>query len=438
MFRNRSGLFAWLLWLLPLMGSASEPPTRQRHFPMRREGSTLAPRTASAPLGSSARTSAPPRQAVLDAIREVTGSLNGIEETFTKQVSRLQAQEAWLANAEVVTRHVEPSATQVKWLRGTLESATTLAGVATEAEDSDMELGVLRMTGPKLQAAMFGTMLLATWVDFLQLADASLRHCPMCNAEQLSIDLHQVQDLMEPTWKDLQSLDPKRLEQATAAMPELMGTLTLAFARLREDTHAVMKLGEKVSPAAQLLERMTLLSPMERSLPPMPPSTRTTVLRASDVTPGSRTVLSAEWVERMRQLVQAGVLSLPAVSAAVRIHIGQGMDTAGANRPEAPKHHVLPREHREWFEQRGFKGDTDIDQFCVQLEQPRPEATPGSRDWKLGHTWPGEWNRLVMQALREAELTAGRRLTRGEVLHLVAGRMKEHKVPRTFVTGSTH
>jgi hypothetical protein len=91
----------------------------------------------------------------------------------------------------------------------------------------------------------------------------------------------------------------------------------------------------------------------------------------------------------IRRLVQAGVISIPAVSAAVRIHGGQVMmaqasgdlpedirdalgdspevrgmrvtGKAGAGMSEPPKHHVLPDEHRAWFEERGFKGDMDID-----------------------------------------------------------------------------
>ena len=40
---------------------------------------------------------------------------------------------------------------------------------------------------------------------------------------------------------------------------------------------------------------------------------------------GPQAVVTAEWVEMMRRLVQAGVLSISAVSAAVRIHAGQVM-----------------------------------------------------------------------------------------------------------------
>jgi hypothetical protein len=175
---------------------------------------------------------------------------------------------------------------------------------------------------------------------------------------------------------------------------------------------------------------------------------------------GSRVVVSAEWVEMMRRLVQAGVLSASAVSAAVRIHAGgvmmaqaegdlpkgvrealgdgpevRGMRVtgrAGAGIFEAPKHHTLPREFREWFEKRGFTGDMDIDEFCVRLERAHHEAVHGGGDWKLGRTWPGEWNQMIMKALRDAEARLGRLLTRDEVLDIVAERMKVYKIPMKF------
>ncbi|WP_223784258.1 DUF2380 domain-containing protein [Myxococcus sp. AS-1-15] len=164
-----------------------------------------------------------------------------------------------------------------------------------------------------------------------------------------------------------------------------------------------------------------------------------------------------------RRLVQAGVISAPAVSAAVRIHGGQvlmaqaneelpegvrealgdspevrGMrvtDRAGAGMAEPPKHHVLPREHRTWFEQRGFKGDMDIDQFCVRLEQSQHEAIHGGGNWKLGRTWPREWNRMIMDELLRTEARYGRTLTRNEILDIVADQMKSYDIPRKVVSG---
>ncbi|WP_309896232.1 DUF2380 domain-containing protein, partial [Archangium sp.] len=165
--------------------------------------------------------------------------------------------------------------------------------------------------------------------------------------------------------------------------------------------------------------------------------------------------------ERVRQLVRAGVLSLPVVSAAVRIQAGQVLmaqgngelprgvrealgdgpevgamretGRAGAGMAGPPRHHVLPKEFREWFEKRGFTGELDIDQFCVRLEQAHHQAIHGGGNWKLGRTWPREWNRMIMKALRDAEIEAGRILTRNEVLDIVAERMKQYDIPVNFI-----
>lgn len=73
------------------------------------------------------------------------------------------------------TRYLDHGTKQVAWIRGALGSATMLAGVASEVGDSEMEVALLRMAGPRLQSAMFGALLFATWVDFLQLSDVLLR-----------------------------------------------------------------------------------------------------------------------------------------------------------------------------------------------------------------------------------------------------------------------
>ncbi|WAM26891.1 DUF2380 domain-containing protein [Myxococcus sp. NMCA1] len=370
----------------------------------------------------------------------------------------------------VFTRYLDHGSKQLTWLRGSLGSATALAGVASEVGDSGMALGILQMTGSRLQAAMFGTLLLATWVDFLQLADALLRDCPMCGTEKLFVDLSRVQGLMEPALKELASMDSERIEVAATEMPELMGKLTHEFDVIQRDARSAMEQGGKVMVAVQVVEMLALISTLKMSLPRPPPSAPAMlgvglVMTSGGVMAGSRLVVSAEWVEMMRRLVQAGVISLPVVSAAVRIHGGQVMmaqanealprgvreslgdspevrgmrvtGRAGAGMSEAPKHHVMPKEHREWFEQRGFKGDMDIDQFCVRLEQAHHEAIHGGGNWKLGRMWPGEWNRTIMKALSDAESRASRVLTRNQVLDIVADRMKFYGVPLKFTKGKS-
>ncbi|NOJ94084.1 DUF2380 domain-containing protein [Corallococcus coralloides] len=418
-------------------------------------------------VGGGGRSNALTRQAVLDATKDVKGSLRSVEAAFTQLAARPPNPWGWSLTG-VFTRYLDQGSKQVTWLHGALGSATALTEVASEVGDTDMELGLLRMTGPKLQAAQFGTLLLATWVDFLHLADAMLRHCPMCSAEKLFVDLHRVQGLMEPTLTDLASLDPERVETATTAMPELMGKLTREFDTLHRETRETMKLGGQVIAAMQAVEMVTMISTMKMALPRVPPSAPAALgvglaMSSGGVMVGSRLVVSAEWVEMMRRLVQAGVISVPAVGAAVLIQGGQvtmaqahqdlpkgvrealgdspevrGMqvtDRAGAGMSDAPKHHVLPKEHREWFERRGFKGDMDIDQFCVRLEQADHEAIHGGGNWKLGRTWPGEWNRLIMKALGDAEIATGRTLTRNEILTLVAKSMRDYRIPMSFTRG---
>jgi len=175
---------------------------------------------------------------------------------------------------------------------------------------------------------------------------------------------------------------------------------------------------------------------------------------------GSQLIVTAEWVEMMRRLVQAGVLSVSAVSAAVRIHAGQVMmaqanqdlpqgvrdalgdgpevramhetGKAGAGMAEQPQHHVLPDEHRGWFEKRGFTGAMSIDQFCVELEVAEHQALHGGGNWRKGRMWPGEWNRMIMKTLRDAEAEAGRMLTRNEILNIVAEGMRDYGIPMNF------
>jgi hypothetical protein len=354
---------------------------------------------------------------------------------------------------------------QLQWIHGALEGATTLADAAREVQEPDMELGLLRLTGPRLEAGMFGATLLATWVDFLNLADAVLRQCPFYSVEQLYVDLDRVQKLIEPSMTALASLEPGQVEAATTAMPELMGQLTREFHSIREGVRVANERGGQFMAAAQAIEMLTMVSTLKMSLPRPPPAAPTLVgaelvMGSSGVMMGSQVVVTAEWVEMMRRLVQAGVISVPVVSAAVRIHAGQVMmaqahpelpqgvrdalgdgpevramretGKAGAGMAKPPRHHVLPDESREWFEKHGFTGAMDIDQFCVELEEANHQAIHGGGDWRLGRQWPGEWNRMIMRALSNAEREAGRMLTRNEILKLVAKRMKDYNIPMNF------
>jgi hypothetical protein len=472
-----------LLLLLPGCASLTPPPSQGRNLSYTprvdaEQVTRVSPRGAAGAVGGALRRGATEpgrqsatlaRQAVLDAVDEVKGSTGSV----ASALATLAARPPDLGNRglsgvnSAFPRYLDYGIDQLPWLHSALSSASTLTHAASEVADSDMTLGILRMTGPPLQSAMFGAMLLAAWLDFLHLADTVLRQCPAYSIEKLFMDMNRVQRLIEPTLAALASRAPARVEAATIAMPELMGQLTREFGFIRDGARTAMEGAGKFMAAAQFVEMLTLVSALRISLPRLPPAAPATlgvglVMGPGGVMAGSRIVASAEWVEMIRRLVHAGIISLPAVSAAVRIHGGQVMmaqangglpegvrdalgdspevrgmqvtDRAGAGMSNNPLHHVMPREHRTWFEKRGFKGDMDIDNFCVRMEQAHHEAIHGGGNWRLGRMWPGEWNRMLMEALLDAEAKAGQMLTRNVILKIVAKNMKDYKVPMNFTS----
>jgi hypothetical protein len=461
-----------LLFLLTGCASVTPPPGRGvnlRYTPRVAAGPTLAehpsdvaghsPRSAAEPgLQSATRT----REAVLAAVDEVSGS----SRVIVGSLPRLAAHRTGLGRANgVFTRSISYGSNQLPWIHSALGGATQLADAAMELDDPDMELGVLRITGPRLQAAMSGATLLAVWLDFLNLADAVLRQCPLYSVERLLADMNRVQMMIEPSMRAFASLDPGQVEATAIALPSLMGQLTREFQSIREAARMATERGGQMMAAAQFVEMITLISTMKMSLPRLPPSapalvSAELVMGSRGVMMGSQLIVTEEWVEMMRRLVQAGVISVPVVSAAVRIHAGQVMmaqahqglpqgvrdalgdgpevgamretGKTGAGMAERPQHHVMPDEHREWFEKRGFTGEMSIDQFCVEMEEAHHQAIHGGGNWRQGRQWPGEWNQMIMRALREAEEEAGRMLTRNEVLDIVAYQMRRYNLPMDF------
>ncbi len=113
--------------------------------------------------------------------------------------------------------------------------------------------------------------------------------------------------------------------------------------------------------------------------------------------------------------------------AAVRETARRG---AGVARPV--RHHLFPQEHRKWFEERGFVGKLDIDNFTVELEEAMHQAAHGGGNWRLGRAWPGEWNRRVMFVLQEREEEIGRRMKPDEILDIVRDLMPQYNIDGPF------
>ncbi|HYO57545.1 hypothetical protein [Archangium sp.] len=230
-----------------------------------------------------------------------------------------------------------------------------------------MQLALLRLAGPRLEAAMLGSILLAGWLDFLNLVDIVLKQ-GFNSLETLFVHLDRWQKMLEPAMTALSSLEPGQVEAAAKDLPALMGHLSGEFNSTAETIRVAMKRGEQTMLLAQLVEMVTLVSALKISLPRLPPSAPAT--------------------------------------------LGVGLV--------------------EWFEKRGFTGEMSIDRFCVKMERAHHEAIHGGGDWRLGRMWPGEWNQMIMEALRDAEMLAGRMLTRNEILERVAFYMKRYNIPMNF------
>jgi hypothetical protein len=98
------------------------------------------------------------------------------------------------------------------------------------------------------------------------------------------------------------------------------------------------------------------------------------------------------------------------------------------------QHHVFGQELRSFFEERGFVGDRDIDNFCVEIERATHEAIHGGGDWRLGRKeWEGEWNRMVKATILEREELIARKLTYHEVLEVGVDLLERYELPTDFV-----
>jgi hypothetical protein len=64
-----------------------------------------------------------------------------------------------------------------------------------------MQLALLRLAGPRLEAAMLGSLLLAAWVDFLNLLDVAFKQ-GYNSVETLFVDMDRWRKMVEPAMRD--------------------------------------------------------------------------------------------------------------------------------------------------------------------------------------------------------------------------------------------
>ncbi|HYO58256.1 MAG TPA: DUF2380 domain-containing protein, partial [Archangium sp.] len=186
------------------LASPPEPETPERRRPRRAAREAV---TAVGPDSAqrAARQSALAAQlAFHSAVLDVSGSTRRISGEF----SRLKASGRGIGGANgVFVRYGDYGARQLRWIDAQLAAATRLANAASQVEDPDMQLALLRLAGPRLEAAMLGSLLLAVWLDFLLLADAVLTQ-HLYSVERMFADMWRWQEMLEPAMTALSSLEP--------------------------------------------------------------------------------------------------------------------------------------------------------------------------------------------------------------------------------------
>src|SRR4051812_44619707 len=104
------------------------------------------------PSGGGPQNAALTRQAVLGAVDQVQVSMAAT----TSALSRLSARTTGIGGANgAFFRHLVHGSSQLPWLQDALASSRALADATVGVGDADMELAILRMAGPRAQAAMF-------------------------------------------------------------------------------------------------------------------------------------------------------------------------------------------------------------------------------------------------------------------------------------------
>jgi hypothetical protein len=322
--------------------SVSEPETPQR---LHRRRASREAVTAAGPdrAERDARQGALAAQlAFLRAVGEVSGSTRRLSAGLSRLKTRGRGISGKLS--DIFVPYVDDGERQLRWMDTELAAATRLAHAASQVEDPDMRLALLRLAGPRLEAAMMGSLLLSGWLDLLQLTDAILSDCPYYSLERLIVQVDGWHMQLEPSMAALSSLEPGQVDAAASDLPALVGHLSDEFAATQQAVRVAAENFQKMVVLKESVEALTMLLAMRPTLPSLPPSAPALlgvglVVGGDSVMMGTRIVVSAEWVEMVRRLVRVGVISLPVVSAAVRIRAGQML--------MAQAHGELPRGVRE-------------------------------------------------------------------------------------------
>jgi hypothetical protein len=400
------------------------------------------------------------RDSVRTLIRDAT---TGAQE-LAGILQQLAGNRDGLRNHPVTERFLEHTVDRITWVVDTASAGISYMELATSAS-GQAGIALLGTAATRAQAALVGLAILRPWCAFLQLHDR-VAMLPLLQLEHRYRVIEREQRGVHAVLAQLVRLDPDEIAMASAEVPGRVATLATAF----DEMIAEVERAEEVQRRAMQIELVAEVLTFAVGLRGMfamrgPPSAMSLPMPAIAGAGGgaatmSQVVVSAEWIAAIRHLVEIGAISAVSAAEALRVRgflsamaqatdlpqsvkdlLGEGpttdamkvTNTTGAGAARAPRHHVLPQEHREFFEQRGFTGDLDIDNFTVELDVAHHQAQHGGGNWVEGRRWAGEWNQLVMEKLEGNEERLRRRMTVPEIMSEVVSLMRQRQIPVRFI-----
>jgi hypothetical protein len=402
------------------------------------------------------------RDAVRTLIRDAT---TGAQE-LAGILQQLAGSRDGLRNHPITERFLEQAVDRLIWVVDTAGAGNSYMELAASA-GGQSSIALLGMAAARAQAALIGLSILRPWCAFLQLHDR-VAMLPLLQLEYRYRVLDREQRGVQAVFTQLAGLDPAEITMASASVPGRVAVLTTAFDEMIAEIERAEET-QRWALRVQLVAEVLTFAVGLRGMFAMrgPPSAMTFPMPAIAGASGgaatmSQVVVSAEWIAAIRHLIEIGAISAASAAEALRVRgftsamaqatdlpqsvkdlLGEGpttdamkvTNTTGAGAARAPRHHVLPQEKRKFFEERGFKGDLDIDNFTVELETAHHQAQHGGGNWKMAKKhWPGEWNQLVKDRLENAEKKLRRRMTVAEIMEEITVLMKEREIPIHFVT----
>lgn len=360
------------------------------------------------------------------------------------------------------TKHGPPAflVEQLDWMSDALRAASDMHELSYESEP-DVARSLIEQVGVRLTAVITGCHTVRAFLPMATFAAALMDDDPMRNPTPVAKYLRWSRERVDEIFAELRHLDWEGVNAAAAELPNVLYNLNLDLEGLEEAVQPMIKLPPSVQAGLVVLSVVLTRRSIRAGSGPKPPlgigrGPAAALAGGSGAGAGvmGSISVSAAQLEAIRRLVQMGALSIAATAATatgfaqsyrvddelppeLKDVLGEGptvdaMRTTGktgAGMARAPRHHVMPKEHRQWFKDRGI----DIDDFTVKLSKADHEAIHGGGNWKLGRTWEGEWNKNIMTRLKDREAGLGRQLTRPEILKIVTTEMRTYGIPIDFI-----